>query len=53
MAKVHEGMNIQPAHFDAIVRHLRDALAHFGVGEDDIAQALDKVETLRGDIIYK
>ncbi|AMA73293.1 MULTISPECIES: group I truncated hemoglobin [Aneurinibacillus] len=53
MAKVHEGMNIQPAHFDAIVRHLRDALAHFGVDEDDIAQALEKVETLREDIIYK
>lgn len=53
MAKVHEGMNLQPEHFDAIAKHLHDALAHFGVSESDIDQALGKVETLRDDIIYK
>lgn len=53
MTKVHTGMNLQPEHFDAIVKHLREALAHFGVGEEDIAAALDKVESLRGDIIHK
>ncbi|MED1913947.1 group 1 truncated hemoglobin [Brevibacillus sp. DP1.3A] len=53
MAKVHEGMNLQPIHFDAIVRHLRDALTHFGVSEGDIADALSKVESLRDDILYK
>lgn len=53
MAKVHEGMDLQPAHFDAIVTHLREALAHFGVKEEDIQQALVKVETLRSDILYK
>ncbi|USB31725.1 group 1 truncated hemoglobin [Paenibacillus sp. YPG26] len=53
MAKVHTGMNLQPEHFNAIVKHLGEALAHFGVGEEDIAAALDKVESLRGDIIYK
>lgn len=53
MAKVHAGMNLQPAHFDAIVRHLRAALEHFGVEEGDVNQALEKVETLREDILYK
>lgn len=53
MAKVHEGMDLQPSHFNAIVRHLRAALVHFGVGEEDIAKALDKVESLREDILYK
>ncbi|CAI8730478.1 Group 1 truncated hemoglobin GlbN [Brevibacillus sp. IT-7CA2] len=53
MAKAHEGMNLQPIHFDAIVRHLRDALTHFGVSEEDIADALSKVGSLRDDILYK
>lgn len=53
MAKAHEGMNIQPAQFDAIAKHLHDALAHFGVSEADIDTALSKVASLREDIIYK
>ncbi|RFU66330.1 group 1 truncated hemoglobin [Peribacillus saganii] len=53
MAKAHEGMNLQPEHFDAIVKHLHDALAHFEVSEPDIDQALFKVATLKDDIIYK
>lgn len=53
MAKVHAGMNLQPEHFDAIVKHLREALLHFGISEQDATEALNKVETLRGDIIYK
>ncbi|EJL20384.1 group 1 truncated hemoglobin [Brevibacillus sp. BC25] len=53
MAKAHEGMNLQPIHFDAIVRHLRDALTHFGVSEEDIAGALSKVGSLRDDILHK
>ncbi|GAA4706885.1 group I truncated hemoglobin [Brevibacillus fulvus] len=53
MAKVHEGMNLQPVHFDAILKHLRTALAHFGVEAADIEQAIAKVETLRDDIQYK
>ena len=53
MTKAHEGMNLQPEHFDAIVRHLHAALAHFGVEEGDINQALMKVGSLRNDILYK
>lgn len=53
MAKAHEGMNLQPAHFDAIAKHLHDALAHFGVSEADIDEALTKVATLKDDILFK
>jgi hemoglobin len=53
MAKAHEGMNLQPEHFSAIVKHLHDALAHFGVNERDIDTALTKVASLRDDILYK
>ncbi|MFC0471606.1 group 1 truncated hemoglobin [Halalkalibacter kiskunsagensis] len=53
MAKAHEGMNIQPDHFNAIAKHLHDALAHFGVKEADIDTALTKVASLREDILYK
>ncbi|WP_379969353.1 group 1 truncated hemoglobin [Ectobacillus sp. sgz5001026] len=53
MAKAHEGMNLQPAHFGAIATHLHDALAHFGVAESDIDQVLATVSTLRDDILYK
>lgn len=53
MAKVHAGMNLQPVHFDAIVKHLHDALEHFGVNEADINQALSTVATLKDDLLYK
>lgn len=53
MAKAHEGMDLQPVHFDAIVSHLRQALAHFGVSAEDINTAQHKVESLRTDILYK
>jgi hemoglobin len=53
MAKAHQGMNLQPEHFNAIVKHLHDALAHFGVNERDIDTALTKVASLQDDILYK
>ncbi|WLR52534.1 group 1 truncated hemoglobin [Bacillus tianshenii] len=53
MEKAHEGMDIQPAQFDAIAKHLHDALAHYDVPENDIDEALTKVASLREDIIYK
>ncbi|MBT2715758.1 group 1 truncated hemoglobin [Peribacillus frigoritolerans] len=53
MAKAHQGLNLQPAHFNAIVKHLNDALAHFGVNEADIDTALTKVGSLKDDILYK
>src|SRR6184192_4122506 len=53
MAKAHQGMDLQPEHFNAIVKHLHDALAHFGVNEADIDTALTKVASLRENILYK
>ncbi|WP_066250604.1 group I truncated hemoglobin [Neobacillus drentensis] len=53
MAKAHQGMNLQPEHFNAIVKHLHDALAHFGVNETDIDTALTKVASLRDDILFQ
>lgn len=53
MAKAHEGMNLQENHFQAIVNHLHDALAHFGVSEADIDVALTKVASLKDDILNK
>lgn len=53
MAKAHEGMNLKPEHFQAIVNHLHDALAHYGVPEAEIDTALTKVASLRDDILYK
>jgi hemoglobin len=53
MAKAHEGMNLQPEHFNAIAKHLHDALAHYGVPEADIDTALTRVASLRDDILYK
>lgn len=53
MTEAHEGMNIQPEHFNAIAQHLDDALEHFGVEKSDIDQALTKVASLKDDIIYK
>ncbi|MCS7464121.1 group 1 truncated hemoglobin [Paenibacillus doosanensis] len=53
MAKAHEGMNLQPVHFDAVAGHLHDALAHFGVQEKEISQVLEHVATLKDDILYK
>ncbi|MBP1154651.1 MULTISPECIES: group 1 truncated hemoglobin [unclassified Paenibacillus] len=53
MAKAHEGLNLQPVHFNAIAKHLHDALAHFNVSEQDIDQVLSQVATLKDDILYK
>ncbi len=53
MTKAHEGMNLQPEHFDAIAKHLHDALAHFGVDETDIDAVITKVASLRDDVLYK
>ncbi|WP_088043048.1 group 1 truncated hemoglobin [Bacillus sp. EAC] len=53
MSKAHEGLNLQPEHFNAIATHLHDALAHFGISESDIDVALSKVAALKDDILYK
>lgn len=53
MAKAHEGLNLQPVHFQAIAGHLADTLASFGVGDEDIRSVLNKISSLKDDILYK
>lgn len=53
MVKAHEGMNIQPVHFEAIVKHLSEALSRHNVSPRDIDTALSQIATLKDDILYK
>ncbi len=53
MDKTHTGMNLQDAHFNAIVKHLGDAMTGCGVSANDTKAALDKVATLKGAILSK
>jgi len=53
MEKAHAGLNLQPEHFDAIAKHLSEAMANQGVSPDGISQALGKVATLKEAVIYK
>lgn len=53
MSKAHEGMNLQPIHFDAIAKHLHDSLTDFNVSAEDIQTVLDSVSALKSDILYK
>jgi len=53
MEKAHAGMNLQPEHFDAIAKHLSEAMAARGVSPEDINTAISKVETLRDAVLYK
>jgi transposase len=46
MEKAHTGLNLQPEHFDAIVKHLNEALAVHGVSPEDMNAVSDRVLTL-------
>lgn len=53
MDATHTGMSLQQGHFDAIAKHLGDAMTSSGVSADDTKAALDKVATLKGAILGK
>lgn len=53
MAKAHEGMNLRPEHFDTIVRHLTGALEQHNISEPDIREAIQHIQELEQDIIYR
>ena len=53
MEKAHAGLNLQPEHFDAIVKHLGDALAAHGVSPEDINAVLGHVATLKEAVLYR
>lgn len=53
MEKAHAGLNLQPEHFNAIVKHLRSALAAYGISQEDTKIILDRVSTLKEAVLYK
>ncbi|OUL34643.1 group 1 truncated hemoglobin [Nostoc sp. T09] len=53
MDKTHTGMNIQPQHFDAIAKHLSDAMVTNGVATDDVSAAMARVSNVKGAILNK
>ncbi|MEG4121216.1 group 1 truncated hemoglobin, partial [Microcoleus sp. N9_B4] len=53
MEKAHAGLNLQPEHFDAIVKHLTDAIVAHGASQEDLDEALAKVATLKEAVLYK
>ncbi len=53
MEKAHTGLNLQAEHFDAILKHLSEALAMHGVSPEDINTVLARVSTLEDAVLYK
>lgn len=53
MEKAHMGLNLQPEHFNAIVKHLDEALAAHGVSSEDVQTILDHIATLEESVLHK
>ncbi len=53
MEKAHAGLNLQPEHFDAIAKHLGEALADRNLPQEDINTVLNQVATLKDAVLYK
>jgi hemoglobin len=53
MEKAHAGLNLQPEHFDAIVKDLSAALASHNVSQEDINQVISRIATLKEAVLYK
>ncbi len=53
MEKAHQGLNLQPEHFQAIVKHLQGTLEHFDVSQEDIAQVFALIAPLKSSILNK
>jgi hemoglobin len=53
MRKSHENMKLEDIHFDQIKKHLGESLAFCGANDEQIKTVLDKVETLRNDVLNR
>ncbi len=53
MEKAHAGLNLQPEHFEAIAKHLGEALAVHSVPQEDINTILERVVTLKEAVLYQ
>ena len=53
METTHKGMNLQQQHFDAIAKHLSEAVAVRGVSQEDANAVLARVSSLKDAILNK
>lgn len=53
MELAHKGMNLNDEHFGAIANHLASSPREFNVSDQDINEVLDKLTTMKNDILYK
>jgi hemoglobin len=53
MATAHKGMNLQPAHFEAVAKHLHEALAYYRVNDKEINNVLQLIGSLKDDVLFK
>lgn len=53
MELAHKGMNLDESHFGAIANHLAESLREFNVSEQDINEVLEKLSSMKNDILYK
>lgn len=53
MEIAHQGLNLQPEHFDAIVKHLDETLVAYGVSSEDINTVNTQIGSLKEAILYK
>jgi len=51
MKKAHAGLGIRHQHFDAVVRHLVEALRHHQVEDEVITELAKRLEPLRGEVV--
>ncbi|MDF5722640.1 MAG: group 1 truncated hemoglobin [Rhizonema sp. PD37] len=53
METTHTGMNLQQPHFDAIVKHLNEAVAVRGLSREDTNAVLTRVASLKDAILNR
>jgi hemoglobin len=53
MELAHKGMNLNEEHFLVIANHLAASLKEFNVSDKEISEVLEKLTTMKNDILYK
>ncbi len=53
MERAHAGMNLQPAHFNAVAEDLVATMKEAGMEPGDIDAVVDRVNSLKESILYK
>ena len=53
MRAAHEGLGLEPEHFEAIATHLDAALREFDVGDDARADIMSEVAALEDDVLVR